>query len=219
MRIYSQREEGDRVNFDQKAAGWDTEMRRRRTEILSGELGDEIDALLGTGPEALEYGCGTGLVGLSVADRFSRLTLADSSTEMIRIVREKIEAAGRTNARAISVDYTKDDNPDQDYDLIFFSMALHHVTDVRALLSVFRDAMRPDGALMIIDLYPVDTKFHEGETDFAGHHGFDPEELGRDLEALGFSRITSRRIYEDVKPVGETLVPYALFLLTARKDG
>jgi len=207
------------MSFDQKAAGWDTEMRQRRTEILSSELGGEIDALPGSVVEVMEYGCGTGLVGLSVADRFDQLTLADSSTEMIRIVREKLETTGRTNARAICVDYTKGDSPDQDYDLIFLSMAMHHVTDVRALLSVFRDAMRSGAALMIIDLFPVDKKFHSGETDFAGHHGFDPEILGRDLSALGFSRITSRRIYEDVKPVGETLVPYALFLLTARKDG
>lgn len=202
--------------FDTRAATWDTERRKDRTKILIGELRQEIEGE--PVQKALEFGCGTGLVGFGLLDLFGNLSLTDSSAEMIRIVNDKIGMLAPGRAEAIHADLTKGDKLLDQYDLIFSSMALHHVVDIESLLITFSQALFPQGRLALIDLLPVDEKFHSDDPDFDGHHGFDPEKLSADLQRIGFSQIHVRTIYHGSKPVGSSNVPYALFLMTARKD-
>ena len=203
-------------SFDGRAAEWDDERRKARTKLLTSTIRTELEA--GTVCDALEFGCGTGLVGLELIDLFERLTFLDTSSEMIRIVKEKISNLAPGRAQTVCLDLTKGDPLPQQYDLIFSSMALHHVVDVGALLSVFYKYLRKDGRVAIVDLMPVDELFHRDDTGFDGHHGFDPEELSVLFQQAGFSNTRFRTVFSGCKTVGEEDVPYSLFLLTARKD-
>ena len=59
-------------HFDTKAADWDSNNRRR---ILAEKVAAAISRLLdGKQLKALEFGCGTGLVGLELAQFFTAMT-------------------------------------------------------------------------------------------------------------------------------------------------
>ena len=203
-------------SFDARAAEWDTERRLERTKLLALEIRKEIEGE----PlhDALEFGCGTGLVGLELIDLFEKLTFLDTSYEMIRIVKDKISKMSPDRTQAIHADLTKGERLPQQYDFIFSSMALHHVVDVDSLLRIFRANLRDNGQVAIIDLLPVDEKFHSDDTDFDGHHGFVPEEISLSFQRAGFSNINIRTIFSGHKTVDAVDVPYSLFILLARKD-
>ncbi len=202
--------------FDERAGKWDTEARKERSKLLSAEIRREI----GDEPvrDALEFGCGTGLVGLGLIDLFKKLTFLDTSSEMIRIVMDKVKDLEPGRAEAVCADLTQGDSLPQQYDLIFSSMALHHVVDVGSLLCVFHKHLRKDGRVAIVDLLPVDELFHSDDKGFDGHHGFAPEELSVLFQQAGYSNTQIRTVFSGRKPVGDVDVPYSLLLLTARKD-
>ena len=74
--------------FDIMAKDYDTDNRKIRAEAIAKELLTFIQAD-GT-KSAVEYGCGTGIVGLQIANAFSSLVLVDSSAGMIGEVKKKI---------------------------------------------------------------------------------------------------------------------------------
>jgi len=69
-------------DFDQAAAAWDEKPQRR---LLAAAVAAGIAAAipLHRGMRALEYGCGTGLVGLHLAEQIGQLTAADASPGML----------------------------------------------------------------------------------------------------------------------------------------
>ena len=68
-------------NFDLMAKDYDTDKRADRATVIADEIRRHVGAGKGS---AIEFGCGTGLVGLQLADDFAELTLLDSSVEMVR---------------------------------------------------------------------------------------------------------------------------------------
>ncbi len=69
--------------FDTAATDWDKEnMRIELARAISSQI-----ALLSLHDDmrAMEYGCGTGLVGLALANRLASLVAADSSPGMLEI--------------------------------------------------------------------------------------------------------------------------------------
>ena len=102
--------------FDTAAADWDKEQRR---VDLAAAIAAGIAALpLHRQMEAMEYGCGTGLVGLALAPRLGSLVAADSSPGMIAALSDKIAAQGITNVRPLLLDLHSGECP-QRFDLIY----------------------------------------------------------------------------------------------------
>ncbi len=88
--------------FDRAAADWDKKDQRRE---LAAAIASGIAALpLPDRAQALEYGCGTGLVGLALAPCLESLTAADSSPGMLATLSDKIAAAGLTNVYPLLLD-------------------------------------------------------------------------------------------------------------------
>ncbi len=129
------------MDFNAAAAGWDTDRRIKRAGIIA----DEIAASIGTGDDrdALEFGCGTGLTGLYLSDRFRHITMADSSEGMIKALEQKIEDTGIRNVTTVVSDFLSNGKnalmefQEESYDVIYTSMAMHHVKDITALLDIF----------------------------------------------------------------------------------
>ena len=80
--------------FDQKASQWDAKPVRVERALA---MADGIRAALplSSSLTALEYGCGTGLVSFELQSQLGHITLADSSSGMLAVVREKIAASQR----------------------------------------------------------------------------------------------------------------------------
>jgi len=203
------------MDFNAAAGKWDTDRRAKRAHVIASEIENVISGMpYGT---ALEFGCGTGLVGLNLRHAFREITLLDNSGEMIESVRAKIRENGIRNMKAVSADLTAGGTLPGTYDFIFMSMALHHIADTKELLSVLAGSLEKGGCICIVDLMEDDGSFHREEKDFTGHNGFDPAALAEQLRDIGLTETAVRIIYSDKKEVEGREVPYSLFLMTASK--
>lgn len=163
--------EGKR-DFDAAAAGWDQEPRRVK---LAQEITSAIcrELPLAKEMEALDYGCGSGLVTLGLQPLVGRITGADSSQGMLEVLERKLRERGICNVVTRFIDLEQQ-RLDGSYDLIVSSMTLHHVQDVAALIGSLVQMLKPGGWLALADLESEDGGFHDDPTG-VHHRGFDRE--------------------------------------------
>ena len=198
------------MSFSEKAASWDTPQRVERAKLVAGEIRKTVG--LRKSWNALEFGCGTGLVGFNLADELASITMLDTSEGMIAEVRRKAGNGGLSNVTAVNADIGTLVGKNT-FDLIYSSMALHHVPDVHGMISTFKGLLNPDGVLCIVDLDTVSPAFHEDDAAFDGHHGFDQKELCGILESCGFTGCDAHTFLHDCKPGKNAGVEYSLFIL------
>ncbi len=202
--------------FDIKAAGWDqNKMHWDRSEAIADKIKSKIP--LNDSMIALEYGAGTGITSFILKDHLKKITLMDSSAEMVRIMNEKIMASGVNNLEVLSFDLEHEDYLKQKFDLILTQMVLHHVNDIDSIITKFHTLLNTGGYLAIADLYPEDGSFH-GE-GFDGHKGFDVELLSDLIAQKGFKNINHEQCFAINKKVSETETKrFEVFLLTAERN-
>ena len=200
------------MSFDQKASSWDTPERLERASLVAREIRREVSP--GREWNALEFGCGTGLVGFNLADGLGSITMLDSSAGMIAEVIRKIGVLGAVNVSAVHAEIGELAEKGADFDFIYSSMALHHVVDTAEIIGIFRRLLRPGGILCIVDLDTVDPAFHDSEPGFNAHHGFSQQELAAILTENGFRLCQSRTFFRDTKKKDTGDIPYSLFLMT-----
>lgn len=205
----------DREKFDKASATWDEEPRRVK---LAEELAACIAAEAGIGPDmdALDYGCGTGLVTLRLRPFVRSITGADTSAGMLEILREKIRTLDVPGVRTVLLNPESSEGIQGHFHLVVSCMTLHHVADVESLLLNLRRVLLPGGKVVIADLEKEDGSFH-GDTIPAAHKGFDRKEMAEMLENAGFGDvrdITAAGI-EKVSRDGRKRL-YPVFLMVAR---
>jgi tRNA (cmo5U34)-methyltransferase len=201
--------------FDIKASGWDNNpMHWDRSRAIAEEM-QRVLPLNGK-MKTLEFGAGTGILSFMLKDQLEEITLMDSSTEMIRIIKEKIKATGVKNFKPLFYDLEHVELPDSKFDLIFTQMVLHHVADVELIFERFYKMLNSGGHLAIADLYSEDGSFHGKE--FTGHLGFDVEVLARILSKNHFTNISHRKCFTINRKVeGQKTQQFPVFLLTANR--
>lgn len=199
--------------FDIKASGWDQNpMHRDRSEAIVNALMKRIPL---TGDmTALEYGAGTGITSFLLSDHLKEISMMDSSSEMVKIMNEKISFSDSKNLKAIFFDLEKDKWTGNPFDLIVTQMVLHHVTDIMTIIDKFHKMLNPGGCLAIADLYPEDGSFHG--IGFTGYKGFDPNELSAQLMNHGFTDPVHRKCFVINKKTTDNIISqFDVFLLTA----
>jgi 2-polyprenyl-3-methyl-5-hydroxy-6-metoxy-1,4-benzoquinol methylase len=166
---------------------------------------------------AIEYGAGTGLLSFNLYDRFSKITLMDSSKEMVRIAQGKIASEGIKNMNALCIDLEKEDFTGE-YDMLYNQMVLHHVENIALILDKFYALLKPGGFLAIADLYAEDGSFHGH--GFTGHNGFDVLKLSELLKSKGFSQINHQECYRMKKNSLESdaVKEFPVFLMVGKKS-
>jgi len=202
-------------NFDELAKDWDSDPKRmERARTVADAIRRSIR--LSTNMNALEYGCGTGLLSFALQHDLGQITLADTSQGMLDVLREKIASAGVTNMHPLRLDLSTEPLPAERYDLTYSLMTLHHIHDARGLLMKFRDLLTPGGYLLVADLDKEDGSFHtDGSTDV--HLGFDRNELQKSVEAMGFRNVRFSTAYEIRKKIGNEEKAFPVFLMVAQK--
>jgi predicted TPR repeat methyltransferase len=203
-------------HFDKAAVGWD--QKQRRVE-LAAKIAAAISSTLPLNKKmaALEYGCGTGLVGLALAPLLATLTAVDTSTGMLAELTRKIEGDKITNVTPLRLDLSQESLAAK-FDLIFCAMTLHHIKEADQLLARFCDLLADGGYLAVADLKTEDGSFHDAEADGVMHHGFNPEELVKILTKFGLNQVAVQEVHSLIKTnnVGEERA-YPVFLITGRK--
>jgi ubiquinone/menaquinone biosynthesis C-methylase UbiE len=196
--------------FDVRAREWDkNRMHFDRSEAIA----KEIDAIIPDSRKmkALEFGAGTGILSFLLKDKFSEITLMDSSQEMINVCAEKIEEYNTPHIKAIKFDLEHASYSEKFY-VIYNQMVLHHVKDYKKMLYTFNNMLNAGGYLAIADLYSEDGSFHGEGVDV--HKGFDPHELSQILSEMGFKTLFNARVFELKRDNGNV---YPVFLLVAQK--
>jgi ubiquinone/menaquinone biosynthesis C-methylase UbiE len=174
------------TDFDARAKDWDEiPVRAERARAVAEAIREGVK--LSPATSALEYGCGTGLLSFALQPSLGPITLADSSTGMLEVLRDKIAASGARNMTPIQLDLSIDPLPAGKFDLIYLLMTLHHIPDTADILKKFFALLEPAGHLCIADLDKEDGSFHDYE--FVGHTGFERKGLEKSLVQTGFTNV------------------------------
>jgi ubiquinone/menaquinone biosynthesis C-methylase UbiE len=203
------------MNYDEKAATWDSEKRMLRAKFIADELSKKIET--NKTLSALEFGCGTGLISFNLSEKFKEITLVDTSKGMIDVVNSKIKSNQIKNMVAYRLDITNQDILTSKYDIIYTSMVLHHILDIEKILKSLYNLLNNNGSLFIIDLDEDDGSFHKEEKDFVGHNGFNQSKLIDIMKNIGFNDINSYNFYNDIRIVENKDITYTLFLMNGSK--
>jgi len=203
------------TNFDERAKDWDSDPKKvERARVVAASIRKTIP--LSNQMNALEYGCGTGLLSFALQSDLGQITLADTSQGMLDVLKEKIVDAGVKNMRPVRLDLATDFLPPDRYHLTYSLMTLHHIPDTKDILNKFHALLEPNGYLLVADLDKEDGSFHtDGTTDV--HKGFAQDELQQQVEAAGFGNITFSMVYEIKKKINGHEKAFPVFLMSARK--
>ena len=203
------------MHFDNEAKDWDNDPEKtERAIVFAKEIIDFIkpDKTL----NALEFGCGTGLLSFQLKDSFKTITLADNSEGMIKVLQDKIVKEGVEDFKPLHIDSLESDLKINEYDVIYTLMTLHHIPDVNNIVKVFNSLLKRGGYLCIADLVKEDGSFHSDHDNFDGHNGFDRNELSITLSNNGFNVEYYKICFEIVKEFDDKNKKYPLFLMICK---
>lgn len=204
------------MDFEKEAATWDANPKRVK---LAKDVAEAIIRVLEPAPhmEALDFGCGTGLVTLRLQPLVRSITGADSSPGMLAVLQDKVKNHGLSNVRTQLVDFEKGETLEGQFHLLVSSMTMHHVRDTAALLRLWFDLLLPGGLLGVADLDPEDGSFH-GDNTGIFHLGFERSRLQALLENTGFRQVRATTAASMVKEIaGGEEREFSVFLITGRK--
>ncbi|RKD24543.1 methylase [Ammoniphilus oxalaticus] len=173
--------------FDQVAKKYDTEKQIELANVIVEEVRRELQN--STSKSLIDYGGGTGLVGLNLSDQVSSVLLVDSSKQMLEFAKEKISEMGITNSKALRSDFTEESS-DLKADIILMSLVLLHIPDTKKIIHALYRALNDGGKLIIVDFDKNDNVHHPKV-----HNGFSHESLKSILASVGFKSTEIRTFY------------------------
>jgi cyclopropane fatty-acyl-phospholipid synthase-like methyltransferase len=173
----------NKARFDAAAKEWDNSHTRitMATKITSQII---KNIPLQTEHTVMDFGCGTGLVGLNIAPLVGKLVGADLSSEMLKNFEAKAAEQGLANVSTIQLDITPNFK-NQKFDAIVSAMTMHHIKEPNTIFAAFGDALNVGGYIGIADLAEEDGSFHSDNTGVY-HFGFTPEEFTEFFVQNGF---------------------------------
>jgi ubiquinone/menaquinone biosynthesis C-methylase UbiE len=183
---------GNTDKFEMIAAVYDTPERIQ----IAKESSDAIRTYLvdTKSKNAIDFGCGTGLVGMNLVNDFHSMLFLDTSQNMINQIKQKISALNIHNADTLCFDFEKESLPNFHADYIFMAQVLLHIHDVELVLSRLFDVLNEGGHVLIVD-------FNKNEkiTSDLVHNGFDQAELAGMMSKIGYRNIQSQTFYTGSK--------------------
>jgi len=153
--------------FDIEALTWDD--LPRRVELAKAVV-KNIIPYLNNSLKILDFGCGTGLVGLNTAPFVREIIGIDTSKEMVKKFNEKAYKLN-LNAKAYQKDIFE---IEEKFDAVISSMTLHHIKDIKKLS---KKLFKITDICFIADLEKEDGSFHTRGNGDVYHFGFSKEEL------------------------------------------
>ena len=211
---HDQKGMGMQTDFDSRAETWDSDPAKvERARVIADKIRSAIP--LHAQMNALEYGCGTGLLSFPLQRDLGHITLADTSEGMLAVLREKIASTGARNMKPVQLDLLCDPLPGERFDLIYSMLTLHHIPDTARILSAFHALLKPGGYLCIADLDKEDGSFHG--PGFSGHNGFDRSDLEAKAANAGFEQISFSTAHAMEKSLDGENRRFPVFLMVARR--
>lgn len=199
---------GNTDKFEQIAGSYDTPERIQIAKLSS----DAIRKYIGDAKSksAIDFGCGTGLVGMNLLDEFDTMLFLDTSPNMIQRIQDKISDLKLRNADTLCFDFETGSLSDLRADYIFMAQVLLHIPDVDSLLSRLFEVLNGGGHLLIVDF----DKNEKVASDLV-HNGFNRSELADMMTRIGYDDIQSETFYAGSRIfMGQDA---SMFILDSRK--
>ncbi|GBF43747.1 methyltransferase, UbiE/COQ5 family [Leptospira ellinghausenii] len=193
--------------FDQMAKLYDTDDRIQLAKRILDKL---VPFLHNTNESSLlDFGCGTGLLGIPLCSNYKQVILCDDSLPMLDVANFKIKSQGIKNAKTMS---PSDMALDKSFlvDNILLSLVLLHIPDTQSILKFLYDHLKPNGKLFIVDFCKNEKVSHSKI-----HNGFLLEDLESILKTIGYHTVNAKVILEEKKVFMNQ--DASLFLLIAEK--
>jgi len=165
----------------------------------------------------VDFGSGTGLLGVHLKDTFAHVHLVDSSEKMLQAAQTKIAEANINNIETHQVDRLSELT--SKHSAIATLMTLHHIPDVNEFFTDAYSVLEDNGIMIIADLYKDDGSFHKHNPTFNGHNGFNVSALTAIAENTGFTIQCVEQYYEIWQENFDGVeVSYPLFLFVVKKS-
>lgn len=183
---------GNTDKFEMIANIYDTPERIQIAKISSDAIREYLDNT--ENKNAIDFGCGTGLVGINLLNNFSSILFLDTSENMINQIKQKISDLNIQNADTVCFDLEKENLSDLHADYIFMTQVLLHISDVELVLSRLYDVLNEGGHLLIVD-------FNKNEkiSSEIVHNGFEQTELTNIMTKIGYKNALSKTFYTGSK--------------------
>lgn len=179
---------GNTDKFEMIANVYDTPERVEIAKISSEAIREYL--VDSKNKNAIDFGCGTGLVGMNLLNDFKSILFLDTSQKMINQVNQKLSHYNIENADTLCFDFEKDSLMDLHTDYIFMAQVLLHIKEFKSVLLKLYDVLNPGGHLIIIDY----NKNDEIDSDMV-HSGFEQEMLNDVMLDIGYKNIQSKTFY------------------------
>jgi len=183
---------GNTDKFEMIANVYDNPERIQLAKVSSNAIHEHLGDV--KSKNAIDFGCGTGLVGMCLINEFSSMLFLDSSQNMIDQVKQKISHSNIGNAATLCFDFERDSLSDLHADYIFMAQVLLHIDNVEEVLSRLYEVLNESGHLLIVDF----DKNEEVVSDLV-HNGFDQMELSKLMAKIGYRNIQSKTFYTGSK--------------------
>lgn len=200
---------GNTDKFDMVANVYDTPERIEIAKISSEAIRNYL--VNAKRKSAIDFGCGTGLVGLNLLDEFQSMLFLDTSQNMINELKQKMTDLHISTADTLCFDIEIEPLSNIRTDVIFMVQVLLHIRDVEVVLSRLFDVLDEGGQLLIVDFVK-----NENVVSDLVHNGFEPEVLADLMTKIGFTDIQYDTIYSGNKIfMGQDA---SMFILNSRKS-
>lgn len=181
---------GNTDKFEMIANIYDTSERIQIAKVSADAIREYlVDA---KSKKAIDFGCGTGLVGMNLLNDFHSMLFLDTSQNMINQIKQKITDSNLQKVDTLCFDLEKEKELDLHGDYIFMVQVLLHISDVEMILSRLYDVLKVGGHLLIIDF----NKNEDIVSDMV-HNGFELENLTDIMTKIGYRNIQSKTFYNE----------------------
>jgi len=183
---------GNTDKFEMIATKYDTSERIQIAKVSSDAIREYL--IDSNSKNAIDFGCGTGLVGMNLLNDFTSMLFLDTSQNMINQIKQKISDFNIQNVDTLCFDFEKEDLSNLHADYIFMAQVLLHINDVELVLSRLLDVLNEGGHLLIVD-------FNENEKVVSDivHNGFNQVKLTDIMTKIGYRNIQSKTFYHGSK--------------------
>lgn len=170
-------------------------------KALAKEMTDEIKKCIKIDKNStiLDFGAGTGLIGLNFINEVKHVIFEDISSTMLDYLEYKCKNENIKNYSTF-LGVMEDYKSNEKVDLITAGLVLHHIEDLDSLFKCFLKLMKPHTYLCLTDLKKdakmFDLQIHHNHK--MPHRGFVPEELCQILKKAGF-------IKTEIKPASDII--------------
>jgi ubiquinone/menaquinone biosynthesis C-methylase UbiE len=161
------------------------------TDAQLNQLYSQMDDALGLHPGAMVADIGTGFAvdrALRIAEKFApggKIVCGDVKQSVLTKIRDKADAKHVTNLETVLGEDDDPMLPAGTFDAILVSNTYHEFTQPSAMLNSIRQALKPDGTLVVVENCSIAHRT-ESRAEQTKLHDIAPDILERELSADGF---------------------------------